>query len=370
MIKELTWKFGGFVILAALIALPFTTNPYAQYIVNLALVNVVITIGLNILLGYAGQFAFAHAALMGIGAYTTALLGYWLNLSFWIALPVSGVVAMLIGSLGAFPAMRIKSVYLALVTLAFAEFTVWVLTHWKTLTLGTDGVSVEPPSLFGHLVAGDTNVYYVLLAITTVLYLAARLIVTSRLGRAMVAVRENEIVAQCSGIDVPRTKALAFAISAFYAGIGGAMFALTLGFIVPDGFGTPQVVIQFSMVAIGGFASLFGSIIGAVVLTGLPEMLRDFQALQEIIYGVMLVVFVLLMPKGIAGLAKRVGLLPEELLVRAGALKSLRRNSSATAKPGSSKPAPSKSAGSKPATTKSTTSPSVASKAAVQGETP
>ncbi len=350
MIKELTWKLGGFAILVALIALPFATNPYAQYIINLALVNVVITIGLNVLLGYAGQFAFAHAALMGIGAYTTALLGYWLDLSFWIALPVSGVVAMLIGSLGALPAMRMKSVYLALVTLAFAEFAVWVLTHWKSLTLGTDGVAVNSPSLFGHMIAGDTNVYYVLLVITIALYLAAKLIVSSRLGRAMVAVRENEIVAQCSGIDVPRTKAFAFAFSAFYAGIGGAMFALTLGFIVPEGFGMPLLVIQFSMVVIGGLGSLFGSIIGAVVLTGLPELLRDFQALQEIIYGVMLVVFVLLMPKGVAGLAKRLGLLPEELLVRASALRSLRRDPAAAPK--------------------STISKSVASKPAVQGRMP
>lgn len=345
MIKELTWKFGGCAILVALAALPFATNPYAQYIINLALVNVVITIGLNVLLGYAGQFAFAHTALMGIGAYTTALLGFWLNLSFWIALPASGLVAMLIGSLGALPAMRMKSVYLALVTLAFAEFTVWVLTQWKSVTLGTDGVAVDSPSLFGRAIAGDTNVYYVLLTITVVLYLAAKLVVASRLGRAMVAVRENEIVAQCSGIDVPRTKALAFAFSAFYAGIGGAMFALTLGFIVPESFGLPQLIIQFSMVVIGGFASLFGSVIGAIVLTGLPELLRDFQALQEIIYGVMLVVFVLLMPKGIAGLAKRVGLLPDELLVRASALRSLRRDASdaaptpAAAQPVASKPA-------------------------------
>lgn len=322
--RDLIWKFGLVAALVALVALPFSTNPYAQYVVNLALVNVVIAIGLNVLLGYAGQFAFAHTALMGIGAYATALLGYWFGLSFWIALPLSGLLAMAIGSLGAFPAMRMKSVYLALITMAFAEFVGWGLIHWKDVTLGTDGVPVESPSLFGHMLVGDTDTYYALLVITIALFVVARLITHSRIGRAMTAVRENEIVAQCAGIDVARTKLYAFAFSAFYAGIGGSMFALTLGFIVPESFGVPVLIVQFSMVVIGGLASLYGSIIGAIVLTALPEVLRDFQALQEIVYGVMLVIFIVLMPKGIAGLVKRTGLLPEEILVRGAALKMLR----------------------------------------------
>jgi branched-chain amino acid transport system permease protein len=284
--------------------------------INLVLVYVILGIGLNFLLGYAGQFAFAHAALMGIGAYTTAVMTTRLGVSFWIALPLSGVTAMIVGSLGALPAMRMRRVYLALVTLAFAELLHWIFVHWKSVTAGTDGMSVRAPTLFGYSLRGDENVFYVLLAAVVLLYIVGRRIVESRIGRSFVAIRENEIVAQSCGISLRRTKAVVFALSAFYAGIGGSLFALTLGYIVPDSFNLFQLVVHFSIVVIGGLISMYGSIIGAVILTALPELLRDFQALQEIIYGVLLMIFIILMPTGIAGVAKRRGIVPDEILAR------------------------------------------------------
>ncbi|MGE0845395.1 MAG: branched-chain amino acid ABC transporter permease [Flavobacteriaceae bacterium] len=310
------WRWFGLAACLFLLVLPQFTNPYIQYMVNLVLVYVILGIGLNFLLGYAGQFAFAHAALMGIGAYTTAIVTYRLGLSYWLALPLSGITAMIVGSLGALPAMRMKRVYLALVTLAFAELLHWVFVHWKPVTAGTDGMSVRSPEFFGYSLRGDDNTFYVLLVILIFLYIIARRIVESRIGRSFVAIRENEIVAQSCGISVGRTKALVFALSAFYAGIGGSMFALTLGYIVPDSFNLFQLVVHFSIVVIGGLISIYGSIIGAVILTALPELLRDFQALQEIIYGVLLMVFIIFMPSGIAGVAKRIGILPDEILSR------------------------------------------------------
>jgi branched-chain amino acid transport system permease protein len=304
------------ILLVALLLLPLSTDRYVQYILNLVLVYVVIAIGLNLLLGYAGQFAFAHAALMGIGAYTAALLIYRLHWSFWIALPAAGIVATIIGSLGALPALRMKRVYLALVTLAFAELIQWVLIHWKELTLGTDGVKVAAPELFGWSFKGDHRMYYLLLAITVVLYVIGKRIVESRLGRSFVAIRENEIVAQCNGINIAFTKGVVFGLSAFYAGIGGAMFAITLGFIVPDGFGMFQLVLHFSIVVIGGLISMYGSVLGAIVLTTLPELLRGFQSVQEMIFGVLLIIFVIFMPFGLAGLGKKKGILPDEILSR------------------------------------------------------
>jgi len=299
-----------------LLAIPFFTDRYVQYVLNLIMIYVVVGIGLNFLLGYAGQFAFAHAALMGIGAYACALLMSRLAFPFWIALPMAGVAAMLVGSLVALPAMRMKRVYLALVTLAFAELIQWILIHWKTVTLGTDGVSLPPTQLFGYKLTGDHPMAYVILFVAATLYVLGQRVVTSRFGRALVALRENEIVAQCSGINVTKTKLYVFALSSFYAGIGGGLFALALGFIVPDGFGLFQLVVHFSLVVIGGLISMYGSVIGAVVLTALPELLRDFQWLQEIIYGFTLVIFILFMPDGIAGLGKRKGWLPREILVR------------------------------------------------------
>ena len=309
-------KWFAPVLLLVLLATPLFTDRYIQYVLNLVIIYVIIGIGLNLLLGYAGQFAFAHAALMGIGAYTAALLVYRLHVSFWIALPAAGIVATIIGSLGALPALRMKRVYLALVTLAFAELIQWVMIHWKWLTYGTDGVKLKAPEFFGFSMHGDHRTFYLLLLIAVLLYVFAKRIVESRIGRALVAIRENEIVAQCNGISVARTKGLVFALSAFYAGIGGALFAVTLGFIVPESFGMFQLVIHFSIVVIGGLISMYGSVLGALLLTTLPELLRGFQSLQEIIFGVLLMVFILVMPAGLAGLGKRKGWLPQEILSR------------------------------------------------------
>lgn len=313
-----TWLHRWFapVALTALLFLPLLTNSYVQYVVNQVVVYVIIAIGLNLLLGYAGQFAFAHAAMMGIGAYTTALLMARLGVSFWLAVPAGGIVAAAIGSLGALPAMRMKRVYLALVTLAIAEFIQWVLVHWKAVTLGTDGVKVPVQTFFGLTLASDHHKFYLVLGFMVLLYVVAKRLVESRFGRALVAIRENEIVAQCNGISIAHTKAVVFAISAFYAGIGGALFALTLGHIVPEGYGMFQLVIHFSIVVIGGLISMFGSIVGAILLTALPEILRGVRALQELIYGVLLMVFIVAMPGGIAGFGKHLGILPDEILSR------------------------------------------------------
>jgi branched-chain amino acid transport system permease protein len=209
-----------------------------------------------------------------------------------------------------------KRVYLALVTLAFAELIQWVLIHWKWLTFGTDGVKVAAPMFFGISLKGDHRMFYLLLAVTVLLYVVGKRIVESRIGRSFVAIRENEIVAKCNGINIAWTKGLVFGLSAFYAGIGGALFAVTLGFIVPDSFGMFQLVVHFSIVVIGGLISMYGSVLGAVVLTTLPELLRGFQSVQELVFGILLIVFVIFAPAGLAGLGKRKGVLPQEILSR------------------------------------------------------
>jgi branched-chain amino acid transport system permease protein len=301
---------------AAMCFVPLLTDGYTQYIVNLVLAYVVVAIGLNLLLGYAGQFAFSNAAFMGLGAYTTALATADLGLSYFIALPLSGVLAAVLGGIVALPSFRLKTVYLAMISMAFAELVQWIFIHWKRVTHGTDGVSVPWPQLGGEAIRGDQNIYYIILATTFAAYFLARQILQSKLGRAFTAIRENEIVARCNGINVTAVKATLFCISAFYAGIGGSLFALALRFVVPDGFSLLQLVLHFSIVLIGGLGSLVGAVIGAAVLTALPELLRGLQGLQELIYGVVLLVFVIFMPKGIAGLLLRQGWLPREILVR------------------------------------------------------
>jgi branched-chain amino acid transport system permease protein len=325
-----------------LAVLPEIGDPYILYIANLILAYVVVSIGFNILLGFAGQFAFASAAFMGIGAYTLALLMSRLDVNILVALPASGLAAAILGGVAALPSLRMKTVYLAMVTMAFAEIVQWVLVQWKDVTLGTEGVSVPFPKLGSFEIGTDEGIYYMLVIIALGSYYLARRTLNSWIGRSLVAIRENEIAAKCNGVNVPFTKAIAFCLSAFFSGIGGAMFALSLRYIVPDGFGVFQLTVHFSMVLIGGLGSLLGSVLGALLLTSLPELLRGAQAYQEIIYGGLLMLFVIFLPDGLAGLLRRWGVLPREVLVhgwkrfaaeRSGATPSLHGRSEGATSP-------------------------------------
>lgn len=305
----------GAAIIALLIAVPYATNGYSQYVVNLILVYVTIGIGFNILLGYAGQFAFASAAFMGIGAYTTAILSSTVGLPFWLCIPLAGILATVIGVLCAIPALRVASIYLALVTFAFAELMVWVFLNWKGLTNGANGIGVATAELFGYRFGGDTKTYYLLLPMVLASFWASIRILRSAVGRSFVMVRESEIVARCNGIDVARTKMIAFGLSAFFGGIGGAFFAYVVGYILPGSFGLFQLVIHIAIVVIGGMGSLAGPVIGAALLTLIPEVLRDFQSLQEILFGATLIFFAIFVPRGLAGLLSKWRILPKERLI-------------------------------------------------------
>ena len=228
------------VTFAVLCLTPLVTDNYSQYIANLILVYVVIAIGLNFILGFAGMFAFAHAAFMGIGAYTSALLEAKLGVSYFIALPAAGIFTGLVGCLVGIPAIRVSGLYLAMVTVAFTELVHWILNNWKPVTNGADGVTIPAPSLFGWEFRGETSSFYLILVVAFAMTMWARRILQSKIGRAFVALRENETAAPCSGINVARTKTIAFGLSAFYAGIGGALFTITQHYVAPDSFGLFQ----------------------------------------------------------------------------------------------------------------------------------
>lgn len=294
---------------------PFAADPYSQYVLNLVLVYIVIAIGQVIILGFTGQFAFANAAFMGIGAYTCTLLMADLGVSFWLAFPAAAVTCATIAALVGMPVLRLSRVYLSIVTLAFGELCLWIFLHWKVVTHGTDGVSMPSPVLFGYTLYGDVPSFYIILAVTAVLVWLGKRILTSRYGRAFIAIRENEQVAECFGIDYVRYKTLAFVISAVYAGIGGVLFAVAIRYINPPSFGMLQLVIHFAMVMVGGYTTFAGAIIGATLLTVLPEALRGFEAAQEMVYGAILVFFIVFMSKGIAGFLINRGILPPEILV-------------------------------------------------------
>src|SRR5262252_435367 len=274
----LTLLFG------ALLVLPAVANQYTLFVGNLMLLYIILALGLNILVGFAGQLAFANAAIYGIGAYGTALLQVHLGWSFWAAAPVGAVLAMVIGTLLAIPALRLSGIFLALATLAFAQATQWVLWHWQSVTFGAGGFRTPSPSFSWFAIKQDYGIYFVSWVTTVALFLFTWRIMRSRIGRAFVAMRDGEIAAQSLGIDLLAYKAMAFALSSFYAGVAGALYSGLLGYMSPEGFDLFQMIIQKAMIVVGGLGSVVGSVLGAALLVYIMEFLREFKSTQEMVF--------------------------------------------------------------------------------------
>ncbi len=220
--------FGRRNVLLVLLAIgaivPAFANGYQLFVSNLVAIYILLAIGLNILVGYAGQLAFANAAMFGIGAYATGLLQVHLGWPFWVAFPSGGLIAAAVGTLLALPALRMSGLYLALSTLAFAQATQWVFLHWENVTFGAGGFKTPHLSFAPLPVDKSVGLYYLSLVLVVLLYLFGRHVVTSRIGRAFVAVSDSEVAAESLGIDLLRYKALAFGISGFYAGVARSLF--------------------------------------------------------------------------------------------------------------------------------------------------
>jgi branched-chain amino acid transport system permease protein len=286
-------------------ALPRLLPEYFLYIGNLLMMYMILAIGLDILLGWTGQFAFAHIAFYGIGIYATALLNVRLGVPFIFGMPIAAALAALIGFLIALPATRLRTVYLALATFAFAECAQWVFRTWDAVTRGPDGLRMSAPQIFGYVVGNDQQAMPVIAIILAVMLAATLYLVRSRLGRAFCAVRDSEHVAAASGIDVKRTKVLAFTISAFYAGVAGGAYTLFQSFVHPDGLGVWTLVLVLTMIVVGGSGTIGGVIVGVALLSVLPEVLRaaprGLLVWQEFAYGLILILAIMYMPRGIWG---------------------------------------------------------------------
>jgi len=283
---------------------PFFLNDYYLFVANTILIYVLLSIGLNILVGYTGQLAFANAAMFGIGAYGTGLLQVQLGWPFWLAFPSGAVIATAVGLAISLPALRLSGLYLALSTLAFAQFTQWVFLNWEAVTFGAGGFKTPAISFAPLPISKTMGLYYLSLILVAVLFALAQNLVRSRIGRAFVAVRDSEIAAQSLGVDLLRYKALAFGISGFYAGIAGGLYSAMLNFVSPEGYDLFQMVIQKSMIIVGGLGSIAGSVLGAGSLVFILEALRKVKGIQEIAFGAILVGFIIFMPGGIIGFLK------------------------------------------------------------------
>jgi branched-chain amino acid transport system permease protein len=288
----------------AIIAPPFA-NFYHLFVANLIAIYILLAIGLNMLVGYAGQLAFANAAMFGIGAYATGLLQVRLGWSFWLAFPSGALIATAVGLALSLPALRLRGLYLALSTLAFAQATQWVFLHWESVTFGAGGFKTPPLSFAPLPIEKPLGLYYLSLLLTVGLYAFARGVVASRVGRAFVAIRDGEVAAESLGINLLRYKALAFGISGFYAGVAGGLYSAMLNFVAPEGFDLFQMVLHKAMIVVGGLGSVVGALLGAGVIVIVLEALRAFKGLQEIVFGALLVGFVLFMRGGLISVIKR-----------------------------------------------------------------
>ena len=303
-------RLAPLLLLPALgILLPLLLPQYYLYLGNAIMMYAVLAIGLDLLLGWAGQFAFAHIAFFGIGVYGTALLQIKLKLPFIVAMPGAALLAGIVGFLIAIPATRLRAVYLALATFAFAEGAQWVFNAWISLTNGADGLRIPAPSLFGYVMGSDPAAFPLMATLLALVLAATLFLTTSKFGRAMCAVRDSEHAAAASGVDVRGTKIMTFAISAVYAGVAGGMFTLFKSFVNPENFGFGEVVLVLSMIVVGGLGTVPGALIGAVTLGLMPELmrtvLRDLQVYQELLYGVILILAMMFMPRGIWGLIRQ-----------------------------------------------------------------
>ncbi len=261
--------------------------------------------GLDIVYGYSGQISIGQAGFYAIGAYGSALLSARLDVPVILSIPLAALAAALCGALIAVPSVKLVHHFLAMVTIGFGEIVRLLLLNGGELTGGPDGI-VSVPKLEVGPMAFDTNrtyFYVILLSVAALLAVKARL-VDSRVGRAFVAIRESPRAAAACGIDVQRYKVLAFAIGAFYAGVGGALYAHLIRFVSPETFSLEQSVSFLTMVLLGGAGSLLGPILGTLIVIFLFEYLQVFGQAQMAIYGLMIIGVLFFMPRGLAGVLR------------------------------------------------------------------
>ena len=306
---SISWTPGRIAVACAVVlafALPPFFGSYYHFVGALALINVIIAVGLNLLTGNAGQISMCQSSFMAIGAYTTTFLTTKVGISYWVAMPSGALMAAAMGLALGFPALRFRGFYLAVVTLGFLEITQILIEQLPSITGGVRGISASRPILFGTKLSSDLAFYYLVLVIALTAVWCAVSLLRSPTGRAFDAIRNSEAAAQTLGVPLARMKVAAFVIAAFYAGIGGGLYASLIGFIDPLEFGVWTSIRYVVFIVVGGLGSVVGSVIGAVSLTALPELLRGFKEYNEFVFGGLLLLVLTLMPTGIVGLMPRV----------------------------------------------------------------
>lgn len=308
-------------LFVGMVAFPFLAGPYLLYMANLTGIAIIAAVGLNILTGAAGQISLGHAAFVGIGAYTAAILTTRLGLPFLACLPLSGLAAAVCGCVVGAPSMRMKGLYLCIATLAAQVIFTFLFVHWESVTGGIRGLNVPPASIFGLELGNEFRFYFVTAPLVVLMVTMARNLFRTRVGRAFIAIRDRDISAELMGINLFRYKMYAFATSSFYAGVAGCLSVYLLKVVTPEQFPLHDSVRYLAMIIVGGLGSVLGAIFGAIFMIIVPEalqsllgMFRGFSAevmsylfpLQTVVFGLLIVLFLVFEPHGLAEIWRRV----------------------------------------------------------------
>jgi branched-chain amino acid transport system permease protein len=304
-------------LIVGMYLLPFTMGDYGLSLLIPICAFAIGMLGLQIITGYCGQISLGHAAFMGVGMYTVGILQRHFGFSFWLCLPLAGLIPMFLGMMFGIPALRIKGLYLAFATLAAHFVIVYVISNWRSVTNGTEGMWMKRPDiLFGIDFKSDRNYYFLVLTITIIMTYLATNLARTKLGRSFVAVRDNDIAAEVMGINIAYTKIMAFGIGCFFAGIAGALGGAYYEYVNIAWFRLEDSIWYLGFLVVGGFGSIFGAIAGAVVWKVMDELTTLVTPLAEtflggvafyasaafalIFYSLIIILFLVFEPRGIA----------------------------------------------------------------------
>lgn len=288
-----------------LVGYAFWSGGYLVTVLGFAAIYAIFVTGLNFFMGYTGQVSFGQNAFAAIGGYASAILTTAFNWPVFVAMPVGVVAAAALALLVGFPALRLRGHYLAMATLALGMIIQEIAVQWDKVTMGYTGIAAIPPlGAFGYELPNDrAQLAALLTALGLGIWVSSRL-KHSRLGHALAAIAGSEDAARALGIDVARYKLIAFVVAAVYAAISGSLFAHFVGFVSPEVFGLHMVVLGFTMLYVGGIGTVMGPLVGAFIISLLPETFRGFKEFQDLAYGAALIVLLIYAPKGLASLPR------------------------------------------------------------------
>ncbi|WP_313128216.1 branched-chain amino acid ABC transporter permease [Anaerocolumna sp.] len=297
--KLITFGVGFALLLVIPVLFP---KSYIMGIIDRILLYALLAGGLNVINGYSSQFCIGYAAFFCIGAYTEAIMSLKLNFNFWILLPICGIFAATAGLLVCLPTLKLKGKYLSIVTLGFSEIVRLIALNWSDLTGGPMGLKgIEVPSFFGIRIKSSISYYYIFLGLVVIFLFVTGRVIKSRIGRAWMSIREDELAARSLGVETAKYKALNFMYGAFWAGVAGAAYAPYTRYIDSTFFTLDEGFNILSMVIIGGMGTLIGPVAGSIVVNLLTELLRPISEYRMVAYAILIIGMMWLRPQGLFG---------------------------------------------------------------------